>query len=128
MNNGTSMIVIAILALPVGCADFGRGPCGDRTVTVNHNSKGIEAQPEHVRNICRGDTLRVRLVPPVDPGSAHTAPDPEKDSDATWLSGSNTEPDQIVLVVDREAEVRRTYKYSITIDGKTLDPRVTVAK
>jgi hypothetical protein len=124
MNKKTSIIVIAALVLPVGCAKF--GSCGDRTVTVNHNANRIEAHPEHVRNICRGDTLTVKLVPPVGPGSAHTAPGPE-DSDATWLSGSNTE-DHILLVVDEEAETDRTYKYSITIDGNTLDPRVTVAK
>ena len=128
MNNRTSMLVIATLALPVGCTDFGRGPCGDRTVTVNHNAEKIEPHPEHVRNICRGDTLTVSLVPPVDPGSAHTAPDAGENPEARWLAGSNTQSGQIVLVVGEEAEVQRTYKYSITINGKTLDPRVTVAK
>ena len=128
MNNRISIVLIAALALPVGCEKFGRGPCGDRTVTVNHNADEIEPHPEHVQNICRGDTLSIRLVPPVEAGSAHTAPDPEKNPEATWLSGSNTQPDQIALVVGQEAETGRTYKYSITIGGNTLDPRVTVAK
>ena len=127
MNKKVVMIMMAVLALPVGCTDFGRGPCGDRTVTVNHNANKIEPHPEHVQSICRGDTLTLRLVPPVEAGSAHTAPGPD-DSDAAWLSGSNAQPDQIALVVDENAETKRTYKYSITIDGNTLDPRVTVAK
>lgn len=128
MNKKMSIALISILGAGMaGCAQYGARGCGDREVTVNHKAAYLSARPEVVRNICRGDKLVVKLVPPVDAGSARIAPGREN-SKATWLSASNTDPERIVIVIDPTAEKGRTYKYSIEIDGVgLLDPRFTVA-
>lgn len=128
MNKKMATAMAGALAVLAGCAGLGARGCGDREVTVNHKAAYLSARPEEVRNICRGDTLTVRLVPPVDAGAARAAPSREN-PEAAWLSGSNRERDSIVLVVDPKAEKGKTYKYSIEIEGVgMLDPRVTVAR
>lgn len=127
MDRKTSVAAIGLLPILVGCAELGVRGCGDREVTVNHRAAYLSARPETV-TLCRGDTLTVKLVPPVAPGDANTAPGPEN-PEAGWLSGSNRDRGQILLVVDARADVGRTYKYSIEVEGGgVLDPRVTVAR
>jgi hypothetical protein len=128
MNNKMCSIVIGLLVFLASCDQFGRGACGNRHVTANHNAKKIVPRPEHV-SMCRGDILTIGFKPEVAQGTGHAAPDPEKNPEATWLSGSNEESNDIILIVGEDAKLDYPYKYSITIDGVgTVDPRVTVMK
>ena len=133
MNNKVITLVMGMSAIGIGCTppEGADVACGDKQVTVNHAAASLEARPEHVRRICPGDTLTLKLEPPVDrAGAARTEPTGENKEDAAWLEGRNSELDRIVLTVPDEKEAKEgEFKYSISIDGVgVLDPRVTVAK
>lgn len=127
MDKTLNMLVMGMSAVLIGCVEDAGPGCRDQEVTVNHEAAYLSARPEHVMDICPGNTLTLKLMPPLEAGAARSAPARENPDDAAWLSGSNRERDRIVLTVADGAE--GTYKYSITVDGiGMLDPRVTVAR
>jgi hypothetical protein len=128
MSKQLTILAMAMMALLAGCAQMAGRECND-TVTVDYKEAFLHARPE-VANVCRGGTLTVKFHPIGKDRDkpARTAPG-RQNGNATWLSGSTTKGDQIILDIDEKAQVDRIYKYSITVDGiGMLDPRVRVMK
>lgn len=131
MNKQVKLAAAALAAATVGACAAREPPgdpelvCRDRLVTVNHAAGYLTAHPEHLE-MCAGRSIVIAIAPPVEAGSARTAPGDEKQPD--WLRATSGGRGNIEVRVPEDA-VYGTYKYSITIDGVgTLDPRVTVAR
>lgn len=122
-------VLITVLAVAVSaCVAPPHLPdpeCHDRTVTLNHRAASLDAHPEYVE-ICAGNLLTIKIVPPVGVGEAKTKDDPSNPVAAPWITKDNALPNRIVIPVP-VGTTSATYKYSITIEGVgTLDPRARV--
>jgi hypothetical protein len=130
-----------VLALPAivltGCVapesiDFDLA-CRARTVTLNHVRHASISVTNPVIDVCRGETIGIRVVPPVDPNRARSSPGPENPS-ATWLDRESMDGRRIDILVpppDAEdaPEVGEELKYTLTIDGVgTLDPTIRIIR
>jgi len=92
-------------------------------VRVNHARGSLVATPEII-TVDKGCWVRVQIVPPVDPGTAHTK---QSGWGNRWLNGTNTARGEIVLVPSDDVELNIEHKYSIEVeDVGTLDPRIVV--
>lgn len=123
------LITVLVLAISVFAAlprSFGQA-CVDRTVTVNQAAGSLKAEPERI-DICSGNTLTIRIVPPVDIGKARSIDDPANPIAAPWITKTNWASDKITILVPEGTTVT-TYKYLIKIEGVgTLDPRARVTQ
>lgn len=96
------------------------------TVNVISFRGHLEVQPERIEAYPDSTvTLRFRNGAPL--GNAHTK---QVGIGADWLDADNdnkVSPDEIVLVVPREARRGTEYKYVLVVDGiGTLDPVIVI--
>ncbi len=101
--------------------------CSNRVITIVH-ARGYLAMPQEYVEICRGKTLRINVVPPVQNRGARISPS-KSNPDARWLDQEAENGRFIEIVISSEAEIDKTYKYDLTIDEVgMLDPRVRVVR
>lgn len=121
MMRAMSAVALAGSITLGGCVNLqGEGQCRD-TVTVNHAANernvGLNAAPP-VLTVCRGATIRIRIVPPDKAASTAAKP-----GNPGWLNGNVEAGGDIMLTVPENEQVGAEREYSISVDGVgTLDP------
>lgn len=116
---------IAALAACTSAKQLGEA-CPPQNVLLKHRpgSIGVSSRQETVYS-CAGGRVTVRIRPPIDRGTGHTAPG-ARNAAATWLRADDTDGETIALRVPA-GQAAGTYKYRISIDGVgSLDPRIII--
>lgn len=146
MRTLTILFALGTVASVTGCATQGgnglgdqkrayteddfNAVCRDREVTFNYVRKAaIDVYPPLVE-MCRGNRLTIRIVPPVDPGMhpAQSSSFGDNPGPSGWLNGTSTDGMTIALgPVPQSARDGQEYEYSISVQGiGSVDPTVRI--
>lgn len=144
----TSLMLTTSMLLAAGCVTAPERPgtagafpdeteidfdlaCRDREVTFSYRSQAsINVHPPYI-DVCRGFTITVRIVPPVDPDENPTVirSDPGNPESSEWLNRASDDGATIVFVVPETALLGARYKYEVDAEGiGSIDPTIRIIR
>jgi hypothetical protein len=133
MRTAIGVLGLSLAALIAACgttvvADGQQVRCRNRTINVVQAPGELRVSQELV-DMCRGYSLTLRTVPPVDVNRARTRQPSGSSRRASWLdSDANENGEMVITVPDEGIPVGSDpFKYDLAVDNiGRLDPRVRV--